>query len=73
MIFYIAGSDPYELDTLGDMGISREFMLKRNIFVLAQAIDRNIPIVILPGGGYGKHSWQIYYDFIENAVLKRYV
>ena len=68
-IFYIAGSDPYLYDELADMNISRKNMLKRNLFVFKKAQSLSAPIVILPGGGYGKKSWEIYFDFIS-AVLK---
>ena len=73
IIFYIAGSDPYEMDSLGDMKISRDVMLERNMFVLTVARDKKLPVVIVPGGGYGKDSWHIYYDFIEHSVSRKYV
>ncbi|KAA3617214.1 MAG: histone deacetylase [Calditrichaeota bacterium] len=74
-IFYVAGSDPYELDELADMNISREMMLKRNVYILQIASKLNVPVVILPGGGYGEKSWKIYYDFISTAMKgnKQYV
>jgi acetoin utilization deacetylase AcuC-like enzyme len=68
LIFYVAGSDPYIHDDLTDMSISRGMMLKRNLFVLGSAQKFNIPIIVLPGGGYGQKSWEIYYDFISTAL-----
>lgn len=68
IIFYIAGSDPYEKDELADMQISRENLLHRNMLVLNKAVELSLPIVILPGGGYGKDSWEIYYDFIRASL-----
>lgn len=68
LLFYIAGSDPYEKDELADMLISRDTMLERNMFVLRQAENKSLPLVILPGGGYGNESWEIYYDFILKAL-----
>ncbi len=75
LIFYIAGSDPYIYDELADMRISRKMMLKRNMFVLMSAQRLSIPIIILPGGGYGQKSWEIYYDFISEVLKgsKNYV
>lgn len=64
MVFYIAGSDTYKKDTLGDMNISREGMLKRNLFVYRKVRSKKIPMVVLAGGGYGTDSWEVYYDFI---------
>jgi acetoin utilization deacetylase AcuC-like enzyme len=68
IIFFIAGSDPYIGDDLADMQISREVMLKRNMYVLKKTLSRDIPIVILPGGGYGEKSWEVYYDFISTSL-----
>ena len=34
----------------------------------AQEIDK--PIVIIPGGGYGKDSWEIYYDFVKTTLSR---
>ncbi len=69
-IFYIAGSDPYEKDTLADMKLSREGLLKRNLYVYNKIIERKIPIIIVAGGGYGQDSWEIYYDFIAHCLKK---
>ncbi|MCB0283483.1 MAG: histone deacetylase [Calditrichae bacterium] len=68
LIFYIAGSDPYKGDNLADMKISRKAMLQRNVYILSKAREHKIPIVVLPGGGYGPDSWLIYYEFIKAAL-----
>jgi len=71
MVFYIAGSDPYELDTLADMKLSRSGLLQRNKYIYERVRRRKLPLVVLAGGGYGPDSWQIYYDFLEYALTKR--
>ncbi|MCK5344935.1 MAG: histone deacetylase [Candidatus Heimdallarchaeota archaeon] len=68
IVFFIAGSDTYEKDTLGDMDISREGMLKRNLFVYRKVRKQNIPLVVVAGGGYGEDSWEVYYDFIAHCL-----
>jgi len=67
-VVYIAGSDPYEKDTLGDMKLSREGLFKRNMFIAKLCEEHKWPLVVLAGGGYGPDSWQIYYDFIAAAL-----
>ncbi len=69
LVFYIAGSDPYEADTIGDMTLTREQMLDRNLFVYNLVQAKNVPMVVLAGGGYGPQSWNIYYDFIKEIFL----
>ncbi|MEJ2544807.1 MAG: histone deacetylase [Calditrichaceae bacterium] len=71
IVYYIAGSDPYEKDTIGDMNISREGMLERNLYVYRRVFEKNIPLVVLAGGGYGPDSWEIYYDFISYCLSNK--
>lgn len=67
-VVYIAGSDPYEQDTLADMHLSRDGLLRRNMYILGLCKKNDWPLAILPGGGYGPNSWIIYYDFISTAL-----
>lgn len=67
---YLAGSDPYQEDALGDFDISEEGMLERDIFVYSQIRSKNIPLVVLAAGGYGLESWKIYYNFIKWVIKK---
>lgn len=70
-VFYIAGSDPYQKDTLAGMNIAREGMLQRNLFVYSKVRDAKLPLVILAGGGYGEESWVVYYDFIKHVLQNK--
>ena len=70
LVFYIAGSDPYEKDTLCDMKLSRDEMFERNMYIFSKINSLKIPFVITAGGGYGPDSWEIYYDFIRAALNK---
>jgi acetoin utilization deacetylase AcuC-like enzyme len=72
IVFYIAGSDPYEHDTLCDLNLSREEMLERNIYVTHLIKTREIPLVVVAGGGYGGESWKIYYDFIATTLKGKF-
>lgn len=72
IVFYIAGSDPYIYDTIGDLNISRQEMLDRNIYVLEQVQNEQLPLVVVAGGGYGAESWKIYFDFIRATIGKRH-
>jgi acetoin utilization deacetylase AcuC-like enzyme len=69
-VFYVAGSDPYIYDALGDLSLSRDDMLIRNMFVLNSIKERQLPAVILAGGGYGERSWEVYYDFIYHSLSR---
>lgn len=71
LVYYIAGSDPYEKDTLAGMRITREGMLRRNVHVFQKVRNKNIPLIVLAGGGYGPDSWEVYYDFIEYGLTNK--
>jgi acetoin utilization deacetylase AcuC-like enzyme len=69
-VMYLAGSDPYVLDSIGDFDISEEGMLERDKFVFSLTRSRKLPMVILGAGGYGPESWKVYYNFIKWAMKK---
>jgi len=71
IVFYIAGSDPYEKDVLGDLNMTRGEMLSRNMFVHDCVRSHDIPLVVVAGGGYGVDSWEVYYDFIEKVLMRK--
>lgn len=70
LVVYLAGSDPYILDALGDFDISEKGMLTRDMFVFQQVRRRNLPLAVLAAGGYGPYSWQVYFNFIKWTIQK---
>ena len=65
LVIYNAGSDLVRGDSLGDLALSPEGILQRDLLVLHQARQRNMPLVFLPGGGYTKNS----YLMIARSIL----
>lgn len=70
-VIYIAGSDPYGEDTLCDFEVSEEGLLERDLFVYNLALERKLPLLVLPAGGYGPESWRPYYNFIRSIIMKK--
>ena len=56
LVFYLAGSDPFIDDKLGDWRISLDGLLARDRLVMKLIGDT--PRVILLGGGYGPRAWR---------------
>lgn len=59
LIIYNAGTDIYEKDPLGYMGVSLAGIIARDEFVFRCALDENIPVVMVLSGGYGKANHSI--------------
>ena len=55
IVFYLAGADPYKEDKLGRLALSIDGLRERDAFVLRECYEREIPIVTVMSGGYGKY------------------
>jgi acetoin utilization deacetylase AcuC-like enzyme len=68
----VSGSDPYEKDELpstSDLRLSLEQLKERDQLVYGFLKERNIPRACVMAGGYGEHSWKVYAQFLEWALL----
>jgi acetoin utilization deacetylase AcuC-like enzyme len=54
IVFYLAGADPYRGDKLGRLALSIDGLRERDAYVLRECYEREIPIVTVMSGGYGK-------------------
>lgn len=54
IVFYLAGADPYAGDKLGRLSASIEGLRERDALVLRECYDREVPIITVMSGGYGK-------------------
>jgi acetoin utilization deacetylase AcuC-like enzyme len=53
VIFYQSGVDGLACDTLGRLALTHDGLMHRDRMVFSAAFDRQIPLVITLGGGYG--------------------
>jgi acetoin utilization deacetylase AcuC-like enzyme len=54
IVFYLAGADPYRGDKLGRLALTIDGLRERDAYVLRECYEREIPIVTVMSGGYGK-------------------
>jgi acetoin utilization deacetylase AcuC-like enzyme len=54
IVFYLAGADPYRSDKLGRLALSIAGLRERDAYVLRECYEREVPIVTVMSGGYGK-------------------
>lgn len=62
-VFYVAGSDPFAEDRLGDFDVSEDAMLERDRFVTDAVRRHATPMVVVTAGGYGPSSWRIHFNY----------
>ena len=53
LVFYLAGADPHEGDRLGRLRVTAAGLAERDRRVLQACMQRDIPVALSMGGGYG--------------------
>jgi acetoin utilization deacetylase AcuC-like enzyme len=75
MAIVLAGSDPYEKDELPSAGLLKLSLAQlkvRDRLVYHFLKARGIPRAYVTAGGYGEHSWEVDYQFVEWALLDNF-
>jgi acetoin utilization deacetylase AcuC-like enzyme len=54
IVFYLAGADPFGGDKLGRLALSIDGLRERDAYVLSECYARELPVVTVMSGGYGK-------------------
>ena len=54
IVFYLAGADPFAGDKLGRLALSIDGLRERDACVLRECYEREVPVVTVMSGGYGK-------------------
>ncbi len=54
IVFYLAGADPFAEDKLGKLSLSIDGLRRRDVRVLRECYEREIPVTTVMSGGYGK-------------------
>ena len=52
ILFYLAGADPFARDQLGGLKLSKTALQERDRLIIFETRKRQIPLVVLLGGGY---------------------
>ena len=64
---YNAGTDVYREDSLGQLALSAEAVLKRDLFVIRELKRRSLPTLMLPSGGYTDESHRLIYRTLSQV------
>jgi acetoin utilization deacetylase AcuC-like enzyme len=68
---YLAGADPFEGDSLGRLGVSKEGLQERDRLVFEACRSRGIPVAVVMGGGYApriEDTVEIHLATVRTAV-----
>ncbi|MEO0091980.1 MAG: histone deacetylase [candidate division WOR-3 bacterium] len=52
LVVYVAGADPFYLDQLGSLRLTKEGLKKRDEIVIKNCREKNIPVAVTLAGGY---------------------
>ena len=70
LAFYNAGTDVYEHDLLGGLGLTLEDIRRRDRFTIEAVRSRGIPCVMVTSGGYSADSYRMIADTAEWALTQ---
>lgn len=70
---YVAGSDPFELDSLPGtrfLRLSLETLRLRDEFVIDTFFQRKIPLAMVFAGGYGPEVWRVHHQAVRHMLCR---
>jgi len=70
LIIYNAGTDIFQEDPLGCLGVSEFGIIQRDSIVFDLCLQRNKPVAMLLSGGYSKKTYEIIGKSIQNILKK---
>lgn len=71
-VFYLAGADPYEADSLGHLSLSKDGLFDRDQSVLNWSRQHQLPVSIAMGGGYARNVSDIvdiHFNTVQLALV----
>ena len=71
VVFYLAGADPHEGDTLGRLALTHDGLRRRDTMVLEMCREVGLPVVITMAGGYGRNLHDTVRVHTDTAAVAR--
>ena len=70
LVVYNAGSDPFAGDPLARFQLTAGDLADRDLLVVTEVRERNIPLAMVLSGGYSALSWKLHADAIEGILTR---
>jgi histone deacetylase 11 len=68
LVIYNAGTDILSGDPLGDLGVSEAGVIERDRYVIDACRNAGIPLLIVPSGGYTRHSHRLVAEMLHYVL-----
>ena len=68
LVFLQAGCDVLKGDPLTRMAMTPEGVVRRDLYVIQQCVEHNLPVAMVTGGGYSDQAWQVQYQSIRKII-----
>jgi acetoin utilization deacetylase AcuC-like enzyme len=71
IVMYLAGADPYQLDQLGSLRLTKEGLLKRDRLIFEACRNHQIPVAVTLAGGYAydlNDTVEIHFNTCKMAI-----
>lgn len=70
LVVYNAGSDPFADDPLARFQLTTGDLADRDLLVVTEVLERNVPLAMVLSGGYSRQSWKLHADAIEGILTR---
>ncbi len=70
IVFIQGGCDTLAGDPLAGMEMTPQGIAERDLMVVDECVQRNIPVVMTLGGGYSEGAWEAQYASIRRIIVK---
>jgi len=71
LVLYLAGADPFEDDQLGDLGLTKAGLRRRDEIVLGAARERGLPVALVLAGGYARRTEDVVDIHLDTCRVMR--
>lgn len=71
IVFFIAGSDTLNGDSLAHLAMSHKGIVERDRMVINACRERGLPVVMTLGGGYSRDAWKAHYLSIRQIIASQ--
>jgi histone deacetylase 11 len=68
IVFFQAGCDVLAGDPLARLELNPEGIVKRDSMVIDECVARELPVVMVLGGGYNEQAWEVQYASIRRIL-----